>query len=248
MTASVRHIWRHPIKAHGAEALNAVALTAGKTMPWDRAWAVVHELSKVDGSEWASCGNFSRGAKAPALMAITATFDEASHRITLTHPNRPEIIINPDTDSTAFLDWVRPIMPENRSASARIVQAAERGMTDTDFPSISLNNLASNRAVSEKLGVDLSPLRWRGNLWIDGLAPWEEFDWVGKRVRIGSVEFDVKERITRCMATTANPVTGLRDADTLSALQDNWGHKQFGVYGIVVTTGKIALGDKFEVL
>ena len=248
MTASVRHIWRHPIKAHGAEALNAVALTAGETMPWDRAWAVVHELSKVDGSEWVSCGNFSRGAKAPALMAIIATFDEASHSITLTHPDRPEITINPDTDSATFLDWVRPIMPENRSASARIVRAAERGMTDTDFPSISLCNLASNRAVGATLDTDLSPKRWRGNLWIDGLAPWDELNWVGKHVRIGHTVLEIKERITRCMATTANPATGLRDADTLGALQSNWGHKQFGIYGIVVTSGQIALGDKIEVL
>lgn len=248
MTASVRHIWRHPIKAHGVEALSTVTLTAGETMPWDRAWAVVHELSKTDGSEWASCGNFSRGAKAPSLMAITALLDEPGQNITLNHPNLPEITLNPDTDSAAFLNWVRPIMPANRSASARIVRAVERGMTDTDFPSVSLNNLASNQAVSKKLGVDLSPLRWRGNLWFDGLEPWEEFDWVGKRVRIGGVELDIKERITRCMATTVNPATGLRDADTLATLQDNWGHRQFGVYGIVVTTGQIALGDKFEVL
>ena len=76
----------------------------------------------------------------------------------------------------------------------------------------------------------------------------KEFDWVGKRLRIGGAEFDINERITRCLATTANPATGLRDADTLGALQDNWGHKQFGVYGVVVKSGQINLGDEIEVL
>lgn len=248
MTPTVRHIWRHPIKSHGVEALKTVVLTAGKTMPWDRAWAVAHTLSKADGSQWVPCGNFSRGAKAPSLMAITAKFDDTNNRITLCHPDLPEISFNPDTDTDAFLNWVGPIMPADRNASAHIIRAAERGMTDTDFASISLCNLASNRAVGTALGMDLSPLRWRGNLWVDGLEPWEEFNWVGKRVRVGGAEFEFKERITRCMATTANPDTGLRDADTLDALQNNWGHKQFGIYGVVINSGQIALGDKCEVL
>lgn len=248
MTGSLAHIWRHPIKAHGVEALKSVALIAGQTMPWDRTWAVPHEQAQLDGLEWVHCTNFSRGAKAPSLMAISATLDEVAKTITLTHPDLPPITFAPDTESKAFLNWVRPIMPANRAASAGIIRAAKQGMTDTTFPSISLNNLATNRVVGEKLGVDLSPLRWRGNLWFDGLEPWEEFDWVGRRVRIGTAEIDIKERITRCMATTVNPKTGQRDAATLDTLQENWGHKQFGVYGVIVTSGKIAKGDRIEVL
>ncbi|HGG63603.1 MAG TPA: MOSC domain-containing protein [Rhodobacteraceae bacterium] len=248
MTGRLTHIWRHPIKAHGVEALQSVDLETGKTLPWDRAWAVVHKLSQADGAEWVSCGNFSRGAKAPSLMALKAVLDEATGQIAMTHPDLPDITFNPDTESEAFIDWVHPIMPSERTPSARIVRAMARGMTDTDFPSISLNNLATNRALGEKMGTDLSPLRWRGNLWFDGLKPWEEFDWVGKQLRLGGAVLEIRERITRCMATTVNPDTGERDAATLDALQDNWGHKQFGVYGVVVKDGQIALGDKIEVL
>ena len=248
MTGRLTHIWRHPIKAHGVEALNDVTLSAGNTLPWDRAWAVVHELSKADGSEWVPCGNFSRGAKSPSLMALKAVLNEATGMISMSHPDLPDITFNPDRDSDAFIEWIRPIMPSDRTPSARIVRAKERGMTDTDFPSISLNNLATNRILGEKLGADLSPLRWRGNLWFDGLEPWQEFDWVGKQLRIGGAVLDIRERITRCMATTVNPDTGIRDADTLDALQDNWGHKQFGVYGVVIKGGNIAPGDEIEVL
>ena len=81
----VVEIWRHPIKSHGREALDHVAVTAGQTLPLDRAWAVAHEKSDTDGSEWASCINFSRGAKAPLLMAINATWDDQNHLMTLTH-------------------------------------------------------------------------------------------------------------------------------------------------------------------
>ncbi|MDJ1015189.1 MAG: MOSC domain-containing protein [Paracoccaceae bacterium] len=243
MTGRLASIWRHPIKGHGFESLDAVDVEAGRTLPWDRRWAVTHEAAKADGSEWAPCANFSRGAKAPALMAIGARSDEAAGLVTLTHPERPDLTFNPEEDARAFLDWAAPLMPKDRAASARIVRARRRGMTDTDFPSISLAGAASLRALSGKLGRPLDQRRFRANFWVEGLGPWEEFEWVGKTVTIGSVRFSVRERIERCMATTANPKTGRRDADTLGALEDGWGHRDFGVYLVAETSGRVAMGD-----
>lgn len=246
MTAHLVHIWRAPIKSHGSERLDSIALSVGQTMPWDRKWAVAHEGARLSGTDWAPCANFSRAAKAPELVAITSRLDEARNEITLTHPKRPELTFNPDEDGGAFIDWVKPLMPENRAQSSHVVRA-DRGMTDTDFASISINNLASHRAVEQKLGRELDVARWRGNLIIDGFAPWEEFEWIGKTIAIGAVELRIEERITRCMATTANPATGQRDADTLGTLS-TWGHRDFGVYGIVTKAGRIATGDAISVL
>lgn len=246
MTGQVVRLWRHPIKSHGREALDTVTLIPGQTMPGDRVWAIAHEASKADGSEWASCNNFSRGAKAPALMAITSRFTDAD-TITLSHPDRPDLTFKPDADQDVFLEWVRPLMPENRAASTKIVRVPGRGMTDTDFPSISIGNMATHRAVSQKLGRDLSEARWRINIWLDGLAPWEEFDWIGKDIQIGGSRLRVQERITRCMATTANPDTGVRDADTLGALK-TWGHQDLGIYATVIEGGTISLDDKALIL
>ncbi len=248
MTGHVAHIWRHPIKSHGREALARVTLSQGCTMPWDRAWAVAHEQARTDGSNWAPRANFSRGSKAPALMAISARLDETERQITLTHPDRSPITFRPDDDPAEFLAWVRPLMPADRAASARIVSVPNRGMTDTDYPSISLVNMASNQAVALHLRQDLSIRRWRGNFCINGLAPWEEFEWIGKRLRIGSVVLMVRERIVRCLATAADPDTEFRDVDTLGALKQGWGHTEFGVYAEVLSSGDVALGDSIEVI
>ncbi len=245
MTGTITSLWRHPIKSHGRESLDHVTMTPGQTMPGDRVWAVAHEASKTDGSEWAPCANFSRGAKAPRLMAISAELQGGS--VTLRHPDRPDLSFRPDTQQDAFLDWVKPLMPADRAASARIVRVPGRGMTDSDFPSISLCNMASHRAVEQKLGRDLSIARWRGNIWFDGLPLWEEFDWLGRDIRIGEAVFHVRERITRCLATTANPETGERDADTLGAL-NSWSHQDFGVYAEVLEGGTVRTGDKVQVL
>ncbi|QDY69852.1 MOSC domain-containing protein [Qingshengfaniella alkalisoli] len=245
MTGQVAALWRHPIKAHGREALQEVTLTAGQTFPWDRIWAVTHEASKAQGGQWSPCPNFSRGAKAPQLMAITAHLDEQSEHVTLRHPEQAEITINPDdtADAARFIDWVQPLMPEGRAASTGLIRAGEQGMTDSAFPSISIGNLASLRALSAAVGTELSPDRFRANIWIDGPEAWSEFDWIGETIRIRDVELKVQERITRCLATATNPETGERDTDTLGVLQSNWGHRDFGIYVTVSTGGRIAPGD-----
>lgn len=247
MTGSVTSLWRHPIKAHGREPLQTVTLIAGQTMPGDRIWAVAHEASKADGSTWVPCANFSRAAKAPDLMAITSRLHEDGARITLSHPSRPDLSFAPDGPPEVFLDWVRPLMPTSRAASARLIRVPGRGLTDSDFPSVSLCNMASHRAVEKQIGQDLSIHRWRGNIWFDGLPDWAEFDWIGREVQIGGAVLQVRQRATRCAATTANPETGERDAAILETL-DRWGHRDFSVYAQVVRDGPVHIGDKLQVL
>jgi len=245
VTATLAHIWRHPIKAHGVEPLDTVTLTAGKALPYDRAWAIQHEGTRMQGADWAPCANFSRGAKAPQLMAVRCKLDERTEQMTLTHPNRPDLVAHPDRDGPAIIDWVQPLMPADRARSTAVIRASTQAFTDSPFPSISIGNLATHRAVEAQLGQELALERWRANLWLDGLEPWEEFNWIGKTLHIGGAVLEVKERITRCLATTANPATGLRDADTLGAL-DHWSHRDFGIYATVTTSGDIATGDKAQ--
>lgn len=247
MSGTVISLWRHPIKSHGREDVTAVTLMAGETMPGDRVWAVAHEHSKADGSAWTRCANFSRGAKAPGLMAITSRLDEATGTVTLSHPELDDITVEPEQDEAALIAWVTPLMPADRAASTRVVRVDGRGMTDSDFPSVTLCNMASHRAVEQRIGRDLSIHRWRGNIWVDGIPAWEEFDWLGREVRIGGAVLHVRERTGRCAATTANPMTGQRDADTLGTL-GIWGHQDFSVRAEVVRGGALTIGDTVQVL
>ena len=127
MTGAVISLWRHPIKSHGREALDRVDLRAGECLPWDRAWAVAHEKSKATDAEWSRCASFTRVTSAPALAAITAELDAAAEAVTLRHPDRPDLHFRPDEEAGAFLDWVRPLMPEGRPMPARIVPQKATG-------------------------------------------------------------------------------------------------------------------------
>jgi uncharacterized protein YcbX len=242
MSWTLAQIWRHPIKGIGAEPLDHVGLHIDRPLPWDRAWAVLEEGGEA-GEGWRPCRNFLRGAKGPSLMAVLARMD--GETVHLSHPDRPPLAITPDAEGAAraLFDWIAPIYPDDRRPPAALIRAPAIGMADANFASVSVLNLASLRALGQKLGQNLDTRRFRGNLWLDGLAPWEEFDLVGQRLRIGSAELEVIDPIGRCRATEANPETGRRDAATLAALEDGWGHTEFGVTAMVRRPGRVGVGD-----
>lgn len=246
MTVRLAHICRHPIKAYGREMLASVRLSAGKGLPFDREWAIAHEAAKLVPG-WNPCMNFTRGAKAPALMAVTASLDETARRVTLAHPVAGEITVAPDepADQTRLLAWADPLIPAGRARPAAIVRGGV-AMTDSDFPSVSVLSLASLAALSTQMGTDLSIHRWRANLWLEGASPWAEWDWIGQRFRLGDAVLEVVERITRCTATTVDPETGEVQGNTLAALETGYGHQDFGIYARVIEGGEIALGQDWR--
>lgn len=245
MTAVLSQIWRHPIKGIGAEALEQVTLSAERPLPLDRAWAVLEDGGEeADG--WRSCRNFLRGAKGPSLMAITARV--AGDVLHLSHPERPDLEIPLDPTSGAELfEWLHPIYPSDRPEPKKLVKAPDEGMADAPFASVAILNLASLAALSQKAGLKMDVRRFRGNLWLDGLAPWEEFDLVGKTMQIGDARLEIVEPIWRCRATEANPDNGRRDTQTLSLLNEMIGDTTFGVYAKVASGGTVERGQTARV-
>ena len=247
MSPRVASLWRHPIKAVGREEIGQVDLVAGQTLPGDRLWAVAHEASKAEDGEWSRCMQFIRAASSPALMAVELRSD--GDRLHLSHPDRPDLAVSPEEEPEALLDWLRPLVPEGRAMPARVIRAPTgHGMTDTSDPSISLASLASHNAVEAAAGGPMSIHRWRCNIWLDGdLAAWEEFGWIGRRLRLGQAEVEPYKRIERCMSTTSNPATGVRDIPVLDLL-DQVGARDFSVGLKVTQSGTLKVGDTAEIL
>lgn len=249
---TVAALWRHPIKSHGREALETVTLTKGQTMPWDRHWAVTHEKTKFSAAnpQWVMCRNFMIGALVPTLAGIWARLDEDAMVLHVRHAALDDLSFAPNDPMgvTRFLNWVEPLTRAVSMQPTALCAVPDRGMTDTNYPSISIMTNASHAAVSARLGGKLEKERWRGNIWLDGPAPWEEFEWIGRDLRIGQAVLRVREPIERCNHTKSNPVTGVRDADTLGILNDVFGHQNFGIYAEVIKDGQIAIGDTYEVM
>ena len=90
--------------------------------------------------------------------------------------------------------------------------------------------------------------RFRMLFTLAGCEAHEEDTWIGRRVRIGDVVVRVPGPVPRCVVTTQDPDTGLRDLDTLRIIKDYRGLRDgrridFGVYADVEEPGIVRIGD-----
>jgi uncharacterized protein YcbX len=114
-----------------------------------------------------------------------------------------------------------------------------------------LHSRESLAAVGAALGDPaLDESRFRSNIAIEGVREWEEQDWIGSRVRIGTVELEVVKPEVRCLATHANPKTGERDLPVMQTLVSAFGQQQ-PTFAIAMLTrgkgGEIRVGDSVRV-
>lgn len=250
MTAHLAHIRRHPIKSIGGEGLERVTLAAARRLPGDREWAVLTEAGErnAQGSQtggepdrWLPKSCFVRGVQSPAVQAISGGWDNG--RLVLRQPMQADLVIDPETEGDRLVEWLQPLWPANAPAPTRLVRGA--GIwTDQKWPWVSILSLSSLADLEARTGQSLGVHRWRGNLWVDGWAPWAERDLIGRVIRIGAVELRVTEPIGRCEATSANTDTGERDIAMVETLDRLYGHTDFGLFAEVVTGGDIATGDR----
>ncbi|GLW30738.1 MOSC domain-containing protein [Actinoplanes regularis] len=92
-----------------------------------------------------------------------------------------------------------------------------------------LANLASLDAVNDWLvegGDEPVPIhRFRPNLVVEGAPAWAEDGWVGKRLRIGELTFQVASHCARCRVTTIDQESGETGRQPLHVLGK---HRRFG--------------------
>ena len=114
----------------------------------------------------------------------------------------------------------------------------------------------SLRALAEAGGLDepLDPRRFRMSAVVEGIEPYGEEAWLGRRVRLGEVVVALHGNVGRCAVTTHDPDTGRRSLDTLQLLAETRSDVAttealpFGVWGTVVEPGRIRVSDEVTVL
>ena len=74
--------------------------------------------------------------------------------------------------------------------------------------------------LNNRLGYEIEHTRFRSNIIIEGINPWEELDWIGKNIEINGLFFKVEKPVNRCLAINCNPVSGIRDKNVLKSMLD----------------------------
>ena len=125
----------------------------------------------------------------------------------------------------------------------KLLEAEDHVFSDNGARSVSIINLASVRDLERVVRAPVAPLRFRGNLYLENLPAWREFDWVGREIELGGVRLKVDAPIERCAATNVDPETAARDLNIPLALQRGFGHVTMGIYATVTADGVVAKGD-----
>jgi uncharacterized protein YcbX len=125
----------------------------------------------------------------------------------------------------------------------------------TDVRALTLVSLASVEELSRQGGRDtrVDPTRFRMTIEVEGCAPHEEDRWSGRSVRLGGAVIGIGQVVPRCVVTTLDPATGVRDFPTLSVIngyreRTPKGQLPFGVYADVVEPGTVRVGDPLELV
>jgi uncharacterized protein len=242
----VSAIYRYPVKGLTPERLDSVELVPGETLPFDRAYAIENGPGRFDPEAPRHLPkiSFLMLMRDERLATLRSSFDDATRTLTISRGGKPVVRGGLDTALGRQLieQFIAAYMRAELRGAPKIVQAPGHSFSDVAAKCVHVVNLASMRELERTIGRKVDPLRFRANVYLDGLTPWAELGWVDKEIGIGPARVRVFARTQRCAATNVDPETGARDMAVPATLVRTWGHQDFGIYAKVITGGAIAAG------
>jgi uncharacterized protein len=250
--SQIKAIHRYPVKGLSPEPMARVALSPGATLPCDRLYAIENGPSGFDPAEpkYFPKMRFLMLMRNAGLAALKTRFDETGHTLVIEHEGREAARgdLRTAEGRAAIEAFFADFSADELRGPPRVLNAPGHSFSDVAKKVVSIINLASVQALEDAIGTPVDPLRFRGNLQVEGWPAWSEFDLLGRTLAAGPVRLKVIKRIVRCAATEVDPATGLRDLDIPRTLMKRFGHADCGVYAEVVAGGTLAVGDSLEPL
>lgn len=248
----VASLYRYPIKGLSPERLDSVRIDEGGVMPFDRAYAIENGPGRFDPDQPKHLPkiNFLMLMRDERLATLGTHFDDDSHVLTIKRQGKQ--VARGDLRTRIGRQMIEQFLAAYMAASLRgaphIVSAPGHSFSDMPARCLHIVNLATVREVERVALRPVDPLRFRANVYLDGLEPWAEFNWLDHEIKIGELRLTVFHRTQRCEATNVDPASGTRDMAIPALLQRTWGHSDLGVYAKVAAGGVIATGDPVVML
>ncbi|MBM86541.1 MAG: MOSC domain-containing protein [Rhodospirillaceae bacterium] len=248
MSATVNTLLRYPVKGLSAERLQTVELVPGESMPNDRRFAIAHGSAiglDPANPEWMPKANFLQLMSNEKLATLETRFDTETGFLTVSRNGRQVSRgrITENTGCAVLEQFFAAYMGGEIRGQPRLVECEGQAFSDTPEPFLSVINLASVRDLERVVGRVVDPTRFRGNILIEGVPAWCEFDWIGQSFKFGSAVLFIEKRTGRCAATNVDPTTGNRDLTLPRSMQHAFGHEDCGVYARVMEGGSVSVDD-----
>jgi uncharacterized protein len=245
---TIRSIYRYPVKGLSAEPLTATALRPGETLAGDRCYAIENGPGGFDPAapRHLPKQRFLMLMKNERLARLDTHFCDATRTLVI-RDNGIEVArgdLGTHGGCATIEEFFAEFCVDEIRGPPRVLVAPGHSFSDVAKKVVSIINLASVAAIESLIGRPVDPLRFRGNLYVEGWPDWCEFGLLGQELAIGAqARAKVVKRIVRCAATNVEPGTGIRDLDIPPTLLRHLGHADCGVYAEVTAGGAIAAGD-----
>jgi len=250
--AKIQSIYRYPIKGLSPEKLPRVEVSPGQTLPGDRLYAIENGPSGFDPAApaYLSKTHLLMLMKNERLASLRTVFDQATHMLTIMTDGREAARgdLRTAKGRATIENFFADYCADELRGPPKILNAPGHSFSDVARKVVSIINLASVAAIESMVGAPVNPLRFRGNVYVEGWPAWSELDLVGRELTVGGARLKVVKRIVRCAATNVDPDTGLRDLNVPKAIMRNLGHGDCGIYAEVIEAGDIAVGDQIEIV
>ncbi len=245
--ASVRGLYRYPVKGLSPEPVGQMELHVGEAAPFDRIYAIENGARRFDPEhpEHLPKISFLMLMRDERLATLKTRFDDATHTLTILRDGKQVARgqLSTPLGRKMIEQFLAAYMRAELRGAPKIVFAEGHNFADVAEKCLHIISLESLHELERAARAPLNPLRFRPNVVIEGLSAWDEFGWIGKTIRLGDAELEVFARTQRCAAADVDPETGKRDMAIPAVLQRTWGHADFGVYARIVRDGTVALGD-----
>lgn len=247
----VAMIYRYPVKGLSPEAMDQVVLEAGGVVPFDRAYAIENRPGRFDPAEPRHLPkiNFLMLMRDERLATLQSRFDPHTETLAIFRQGKQVASGNLSTRIGRQLieQFLAAYMADTLRGPPKIVSAPGHSFSDMEAKCLHIVNLATVRELERAIGRSVDPVRFRANIYLESVEPWQELSWLGRELAVGSTRLSVFHRTRRCDATNVDPVSGARDMAVPATLQRTWGHSDFGVYAKVTGAGRISVGDPVTV-
>jgi uncharacterized protein YcbX len=245
-------LYRYPIKGLSGERLRSVDLDAGQTFPMDRAYALENGPSGFDPTAptWQPKIKFLCLMRNARLASLSTRYDDASHKLTIKRGEETLAVgdLSNKNGCKIIEQFFEKFMETEKRGPIRVLNAPNHSFSDVAKKVVSIINLATLADLEDRLRQPVHPLRFRANFYFEGLPAWSEFNLIGKKLRIGSIQARVVKRIERCAATEVNPETAIRDLSIPEILYRMKENADLGIYADITAPGKVAEGDPITIL
>lgn len=251
MPPHVAQIYRYPVKGLSPEQMASVALEAGQTLPLDRIYAIENGPGRFDPLAPRHLPKiaFLMLMRDERLATLRCALESETHRLTISRDGKQVASgdLRTPLGRQMIEQFIAAYMATSLRGAPRIVSAEGHSFSDVAAKCVHIVNLETVRDLGRIMGRDLDPLRFRANLYIDGVPPWSEFDWLGCPISLGDAVLEPFKRTERCNATDVDPVTGVRDTSIPAALMRAKGHTDLGIYATVRRRGEIKPSDEIAI-